>query len=489
MEGVKLFRYKEFLFALSIYLLPISVLAQTCDCEQEFQWIKSFMERNHPGYASDIKSPDHPAYKAFTNELLQDIKKWDAGPYCFALLKKYIRYLNDHHSGIFETSLPINEKNPDSLRKFLESPLFKNSEKYNVDPKQVEFLQSNHPGQSSIEGIYFTGDTTYIIAITKNKTIRRDYVGVIVSSKTALWEKDQVKLELKIRGDSVVELFSHLRNHTIDYTAFNYTKDNFVLPGWQKWGGSIGRAASVNSSSSVVNFQVLNSTTAYISIKSFDGQFNRYFDSVYSIVVPKLKQYPNLIIDVRGNGGGNDQNYFELMPLLYTDTIYNDFVELYVTEENKMAYKAKYDEAKANPDKYGKKGYLNWGVRIGQMNGKPAGSFVPISSQNSKTVLKQNANPSRVIILYDRLCASSCEQLLLDAVFSKKTILVGENSGGYIAYGNVMITTTPCGRQLNWTTTRKSKDRQYEFVGIPPQVRVPIGEKDWIAFARNLLAQ
>jgi hypothetical protein len=48
---------------------------------------------------------------------------------------------------------------------------------------------------------------------------------------------------------------------------------------------------------------------------------------------------------------------------------------------------------------------------------------------------------------------------------------------------------TPCGNTLNWTTTRKNKDRKYEFVGITPDYKIPAGETDWIEYTRRLLQQ
>ena len=163
-------------------------------------------------------------------------------------------------------------------------------------------------------------------------------------------------------------------------------------------------------------------------------------------IVPEIRKYPHLIIDVRNNGGGSDLNYYAFMPLLYTDTIYNDFVEMFITEDNKKAYERMRDDARANPQRYGSSGYMSWEFRIKQMEGKTVGSFIPITARNSFTTYKTNTgNPVKVAILYNRNCASSCEQLLIDAAYSKKVTLIGENSGGYIAYGNVMSIRTPCG--------------------------------------------
>ena len=464
-------------------------IAQTCDCKSEFLWVKAFMEKNHPGYNSDIKTPDEPAYKKFTDELMKNITEDKSGNYCILYLKRYIRYLKDHHSNISGTSLAVNETNSDSLNAFLQSPAFTNTELIRYDSVElIKRLSKVEP--ASLEGVYITPDSMYTIAVIKSRSKNREYAGIILASRTKTWVKGQVKLEINERSDGYRENFLYLRNHSLNYSEWLPEADNSSIPGWIKIFPSINKPTRQNISNERISFTVLDSTTSMISIRSFGGQFSRELDSAYKKIIPEIKKYPNLIIDVRYNGGGSDQNYQALMPLLYTDPIENDFVELFITEDNKKAYEQMRDEAKANPSQYGSNGYQSWEFRLNQMKNKPFNSFIPISAKNStSTYKKESGNPLNVAILYNRWCASSCEQLLIHGAFSKKVKLVGENSGGYIAYGNVMAIKTPCGNTLNWTTTRKNKDRKYEFVGITPQHKIPAGEKDWVEYTRKLLQQ
>ena len=116
-------------------------------------------------------------------------------------------------------------------------------------------------------------------------------------------------------------------------------------------------------------------------------------------------------------------------------------------------------------------------------------TFVPMGngkpSMTRYTALK--GYPDKIAVIYNRNCASACESFLFEIRFSKKVITVGENSGGYTGYGNVMSVTTPCGNTLAWTTTRYRDQRQYDFVGIPPKYRIPPSESDWVEYTRTLI--
>lgn len=103
---------------------------------------------------------------------------------------------------------------------------------------------------------------------------------------------------------------------------------------------------------------------------------------------------------------------------------------------------------------------------------------------NLDTILK---NPVKVAIIMNKYCASSCETLLFWAKESDKTILVGENSGGYVGYGEISEVKTPnFSFDLGCTMTRYNKQREFEVIGISPQYYLT-NKKDWIEQAIELL--
>ena len=82
--------------------------------------------------------------------------------------------------------------------------------------------------------------------------------------------------------------------------------------------------------------------------------------------------------------------------------------------------------------------------------------------------------------------ASTCEEFLSWAKSSDKTIIVGNNSGGFTGYGDVFSVFTPYYHfQLNTTHTRFANGRKYEAVGISPNIYFD-DKSDWMAQAIQL---
>jgi hypothetical protein len=94
-----------------------------------------------------------------------------------------------------------------ALEAFLQSPGYLSTGRIEQDSASIVQYLQNAP-EPSIEGIYQTPDGTYTMAVIKNATAIRDYAGVILASRTKLWAKGQVKLELKQVNDSIFDVYT-----------------------------------------------------------------------------------------------------------------------------------------------------------------------------------------------------------------------------------------------------------------------------------------
>jgi hypothetical protein len=467
-------------------LLAITLTASTqpCNCLDDFYFIKNHIEKNHGGFNKKIKSPGEPAYRAFVRQLEADIRHETNPVYCISYLKKYILYLQDHHSTISPgTNVVVREDSDTAVNAFLKSRAYLDTEVIAVNDT-LEAHWSRYPPKG-IEGIYSVPDSTYVVAIIPSKTERRDYAAIILSSKTKLWTKGQVKMELKQVNDSLFDAYIFLRNHSLQFEQLAFANSRLELNGWIK-AGMTGRSSPLPADTQLIHFSVPETGTALLSIRSFSAFYLNRLDSAYRKLIPEIKKYPRLIIDVRDNGGGSDQGFSQLMPFIYTAPYDNDVMEYFSTPDNIKAYQ-EYDDnlQKNNP---GNRPVFSEAISL--MKKTAPYSFVSTSDGKPTKVTsnRHQGNPQKVAILFNRGCASSCESLLFAARNSSKTILVGENSGGFTGYGNVMTLLTPCGNRLSWTTTVYRNQWQYEMVGIPPDHRIPADEKDWVAYTVRLLA-
>lgn len=474
----------KFFFSFFIVISSLASFSQNCSCQDEFLFIKDHIEKNHGGFNKKIKSATEPAYKTFTDQLMATIKKDKTGKYCIAYLKKYILYLQDHHSNITGgNGSVVKEDSADAIEAFLKSPAYLNTEKIIIENKTaIEQWKAKEP--NGVEGIYYTPDSTYTVAMIKNKTDQRDYAGIILSSKTKLWSPGQVKIELKQVSDSLFDAYIFFRNHSLNFEQVSYKKGQLQLNGWNKAGADV-KTKSAPIDNDVVKFTVLDSSTALLSIRSFHAGLIGKLDSAYKKIIPEIKKYPNLIIDVRNNSGGSDNAFSALIPFIYTGPYEGDVMEYFSTPDNIKAYQD-YDNNLVKTNAANKPVFT--AAIVTMKKGEPY-SFVPFGNGKPVKVTsnRHEGYPDKVVILYNRNCASSCESLLFAAMKSSKTMLVGENSGGFTGYGNVMTLTTPCGNQLFWTTTVYKNQWEYEFVGIPPLYRIPETETDWVEYTRKLL--
>jgi len=59
-----------------------------------------------------------------------------------------------------------------------------------------------------------------------------------------------------------------------------------------------------------------DSTTVYLRIPTFDSHYKKAIDSLLNTNANLIRSKKNLIIDIRDNGGGDDQSYAEIIPFL-----------------------------------------------------------------------------------------------------------------------------------------------------------------------------
>ena len=164
------------------------------------------------------------------------------------------------------------------------------------------------------------------------------------------------------------------------------------------------------------NLKILDDKTVVLRLPSFEWGEKKNIDSLIKGYKEQLKKLPNWIIDLRGNDGGTDYAFAELMPYIYTNPIKIKPDEFLSTEEN---IKILTENLKESDLSKAGKDYLTHLINLMKQN---PNQFVNPSGKDSFEIKLDTSYqyPTKVAILIDRNTASSAESFLLSATQSSK---------------------------------------------------------------------
>ncbi len=453
-----------------------------CSCQQELDFVMDYYENNLASFSDNVSDKNNTEYVQFKQDLHEEAKTVQYTSECFRVLTYYVEFFKDNHASISIRTESVDESSEAAVNDFIASNLYKSREIYELkagDLKQYPL--------DDIRGIYHIGDA-YTIAVVPDKTPFRDYIGVILETTSKIWERGQVKLELKQVGEDQYQAFSYLRNHSLRFSGRYQLKNGILGGSWVKTSKADAHNYATNEDVSF-QFKMLNDSLAYLRIPSFSGSYSAKIDSLYQVADGTIRQTPYLIIDVRDNGGGSDMNVDPLLSYIYTKPIQEDRVELLVTEDNLALWKKWQKEWEADRVNYSEQ-QIEWiSSEIARMEKARPNSWI-VRSKGGQYKRKDVATyPKSVAIIQNQYCASSCETLLFWAKQSERTMLVGENSGGYVGYGENGPLNTPCYNfRLTCTMTRYEEQRKYEADGVAPDHQLEY-DSDWVGQTIDLMGQ
>ncbi len=456
------------------WIMASQVSAQDCDCLTHFSFVKTYFEQNNPAFQK-IKH-DRQLYQAYlkkTKKISEDIKREKPVEMCPLYFDRYIELLKDHHSGIGYNLVRTNLNTQGALDSFKNALSYKEYKKIAIDTAKLLAVLSGKK-QAEIEGVYTNGGSV-VFGIIKKENTENEYQGVILR-RTKLLDVGQVILDLKYLQDNNYECHYHIG--LLGFNIHHIVKTENIVNGYINDFGFYKSAVEKGTSKSPYEFKVLNDSTNYLRLSSFDAALTENLNHFYESIAKDIESKPNLVIDIRNNGGGSERSYFNLIPYIYTRPLTIDSVEVWVSPENIK----RYEEAGMGN---------NNTTLIARMKSAKPYTFIPqIEGSVEKWEMDSITRyPKKIALVYNRGTASAAEGLITYCMQSDKVITIGENSGGYIGYGDVMVKQIPCSQfTIRSTTTRYHANSKYEFVGITPKYKAKPGE-DWVAYACSLLTK
>ncbi|SFC88278.1 Peptidase family S41 [Zunongwangia mangrovi] len=459
-------RYYSLIFF--IFLSVQFVAAQECDCTHALSALIKKVENEYPGFKE--KTKDALIYNNQKNALYQRAKIITKN--CLPVLEDYVNFFNDSHIWLIE-----NKKARD-VNDELKSTII------NID----QFL-SQSESTDPLEGIW-TSDN-YKIGIKKKGRV---YEGFVLESESDEWPKGALKLKIK---DSVIEYAFNdhvfredtysLHDNSIlhlDKFRINFIRQSVIAQNPDKDSLQL----KLNKIDGLY-FEKLSSKTAYIRLSNFSYRFVEHIEAIIENNKKQLEKSHNLIIDLRGNGGGTDDAYQKLLPYIATNPLRHIGVEYLVTPtliEGLENYLDKLEDTKENRDDI-----IRLTKQIKLFKEHP-GEFVNPKSYSVEvtSVDRANNSPEQIVFLVDEEVGSAAENLLLLSRQSKKVKIMGRPSYGVLDYASARIFNFGCTDfQLVLPTYRSLRLPEYPIdnIGVQPDIYLDKTISNWVKFAIDYL--
>jgi len=464
--------------------------AQTNECAIDFDYLVQKIKADYPGYSNKVTTKTAPELLKLEQELRKKIQLYPDS--CHSYLSIYADWFKDHHLRVMGLKASSNEliSKPELKYKILSTD-------------SLKMLQSK---KSSPEGIWhsYRGD----IVVVKSAH-GQDYLGISVSYQN--YKSNQIVFTLTPEKQREFLLISYPYYNNYKPTngkASLKLNDNII-----ELHGDTRLVRKTNSdtydNALLMSYipEYPNGTNTYpLAIQLSDSTFYMRIPSFGSDLTEKLTKKhwkeltstPNLIIDIRNNGGGQDNYYSKLSDLIYTQPYESKGVEWYATKNNIKMYE---DAIKNGEIKDGEEGLL-WTKTLIEVMKKNVGKFVIHPMMGTDKTISEGtvyAYPKRVGIIINENNASSAEQFILTAQHSSKVTLFGNsNTAGVLDYSNAISENLPSKKYkliFPMTRSRRLPNNPIDNIGIAPNILIPypatkqlFGRLDqWAYFVQNYL--
>ncbi|HMX40475.1 MAG TPA: S41 family peptidase, partial [Saprospiraceae bacterium] len=321
------------LFLVLLLLLPgaqAPLSAQRCDCLQQFEWMRAKVAANYAGYGDKVTDLTRPGLDSLSARLSSQAAQ-APDTTCLRLLRDWLHFFRDGHLQIGQSAGGGPAISADSIRaRYAQERSIPMTQQ-----RAKQLLDIRGEKATPIEGIWVNAEGNYRVALLASPigaSTAAGYTGIVLRADSLWWMPGQIKFSLSLLKGDQYEAEYFMRDHTPRQTAA-YTDGNVLtfkgLGLWRKvYPEAVPDAALLEFRSPFdapggrpgagFALQRLSPSTLLLRIPTFDHTQRHHLDSLLAAHTDWLSSTPNLLIDLRGNGGGSDISYQHLLPLIYT---------------------------------------------------------------------------------------------------------------------------------------------------------------------------
>ncbi|RYD93290.1 MAG: hypothetical protein EOP54_19450 [Sphingobacteriales bacterium] len=237
-------------------------------------------------------------------------------------------------------------------------------------------------------------------------------------------------------------------------------------------------------------FKRLTPKTAILKLSNFSYPFVESIEGLLAKNKDLLEGSENLIIDLRGNGGGTTDAYQKLLPYIITNPLRHIGAQ-HLSTPAFIAALRRYTESIEDREK--NSGQIAENQRRIKLLEANLGKFVNFSGHavETESIAPASISPKQVVFLTDGKVGSAAEALLLAARQSKKVKIIGTPTSGVLDYANAyffddFICTN---YRLLLPTYRSLRLPEYPIdnIGIQPDIYMDKTVADWEKYALDYL--
>lgn len=386
---------------------------------------------------------------------------------CAKLMQAFLSFFKDGH--LFVSEFP----------KLPEAEL--SASKTMIKAQKVDLQKVNPGNKTGIEGYWTDGTSKFAIIKNNNPKVPFSHVAVVLEAPDSS-KAGEVKMGVSL-SNGLWEGLHYTNAYTPRYVKITPYKDNQLLSIWGgfTWGKLLDKNAPLFDPT-LPSVKKLDDQTVLLTIPSFLID-KKQFDAVLMGNFKELTESEYLIIDIRGNTGGNGI-YLDLLRLYYEKPALSQ-VGFAISSADNLDYFKKFASTRSN-DPYAPV-VAAMQAETGKIVSGPV--FGPLEQKPLPSKLK------KVVILTDRGNMSAAETFILHSKgVSSKVVTMGENTGGVVDYNNINMVSLGCETQgifFGYPTYSLNDavhlGKGYNKTGIAPDVRIDAKIVDKIGFARQYL--